>query len=252
MSSTDSSDTNADLVIAQIKRRMKYRLMGIVVLGLLLLIFLPQLMDSEPPPAPVPVVIVAQSSAPSPSPFPSPGLNSSGTAIPAADSSGASVPSAPVKPSLPEASSKAISSKDLPRAENVNSPSPAPPSSGSNASLVVSVPSPPAVLNSGHPSGHSNSNAPTGSVVAHSNVKSGSYVVQVGAFAGENKAKGMVDKLKTAGLPVYTEPVPKGSGDGIDGGVRIRVGPYPNLETARVGERKVHQLGISEARILSQ
>ena len=252
MSSTDSSDTNADLVIAEIKRRMKYRLMGIVVLGLLLLIFLPQLMDSEPPPAPVPVVVVAQSSAPSlsPSPSPSPSLNSSGTAIPAADSSGASVSSVPVKPSLPEASSKAIYSKDLPRAENVNSPSPAPPSSGSNASSVVSVPSPPAVVNSGHPSGHPN--APTGSVVAHSNVKSGSYVVQVGAFAGENKAKGMVDKLKAAGLPVYTEPVPKGSGDGIDGGVRIRVGPYPNLEAARVGERKVHQLEISEARILSQ
>lgn len=70
------------------------------------------------------------------------------------------------------------------------------------------------------------------------------FVVQVGAFADP---AGVIEKLKAAKLPYYTEPVAVAKGQVT----RVRVGPYATREAAEEAQRQLKRLGLKPGNVLA-
>jgi DedD protein len=71
---------------------------------------------------------------------------------------------------------------------------------------------------------------------------SGKFVVQIGAFASEERAKGWINKMKEQKIPNYV--INKTSPDGTKLFV-LRAGPFADKETAEAAEKKVKAMGLS-------
>ena len=71
---------------------------------------------------------------------------------------------------------------------------------------------------------------------------SGKFVIQIGAFASEERAKGWIAKMKEQKIPNYF--INKTSPDGTKLFV-LRAGPFLDKDTAESAERKVKALGLS-------
>lgn len=192
----------------ELKRRGRKRLIGAITLGLLAIVFLPMIFDSEPkrgggsvktqeislqvpakegqPPltAPAPVPSAAQTPPPVAAPVPAP--------IAKAE---------PAKPAASETPKQAPTAKpDKP----------------------AQIDKPPKV-------------APAASKGSE---KSG-FVVQLGVFSSAENAKHAIEKMKDAKLPVYTESIPIKSGTAT----RVRVGPYPTREKADAAVAQIKLAG---------
>ena len=75
---------------------------------------------------------------------------------------------------------------------------------------------------------------------------SGSYVVQIAAFASEEKAQEARDKLGAAGVKAYAEKVSTQAGERT----RVRAGPYASKDAAEAVRDKVGGLGFSGATVV--
>jgi DedD protein len=71
---------------------------------------------------------------------------------------------------------------------------------------------------------------------------SGKYVIQIGAFASEERAKGWIAKLKDQKIPNYV--LNKTGSDGAKLYV-LRAGPYADKEAAEAAEKKIKAMGLS-------
>ena len=71
------------------------------------------------------------------------------------------------------------------------------------------------------------------------------FVVQVGAFADP---AGVIEKLKAARLPYYTEPVAVAKGQVT----RVRVGPYATREAAEEAQRELKRLGLKPGNVFGK
>lgn len=71
---------------------------------------------------------------------------------------------------------------------------------------------------------------------------SGKYVVQIGAFASEDRAKGWIVKMKDQKIPNYV--LNKTSADGTKLYV-LRAGPFADKDAAEAAEKKVKAMGLS-------
>jgi DedD protein len=71
---------------------------------------------------------------------------------------------------------------------------------------------------------------------------SGKYVIQIGAFASEERAKGWIAKLKDQKIPNYV--LNKTGADGAKLYV-LRAGPYNDKESAEAAEKKIKAMGLS-------
>ena len=71
---------------------------------------------------------------------------------------------------------------------------------------------------------------------------SGKYVIQIGAFASEERAKGWIAKLKDQKIPNYV--LNKTGADGAKLYV-LRAGPYTDKEAAEAAEKKIKAMGLS-------
>ena len=71
---------------------------------------------------------------------------------------------------------------------------------------------------------------------------SGKYVIQIGAFASEERAKGWIAKLKDQKIPNYV--LNKTGSDGAKLYV-LRAGPYTDKEAAEAAEKKIKAMGLS-------
>jgi DedD protein len=71
---------------------------------------------------------------------------------------------------------------------------------------------------------------------------SGKYVIQIGAFASEDRAKGWIAKLKDQKIPNYV--LNKTGTDGAKLYV-LRAGPYSDKDTAEAAEKKIKAMGLS-------
>jgi len=65
------------------------------------------------------------------------------------------------------------------------------------------------------------------------------FAVQLGAFSDADKVKQLVAKLKSAKIPVFTEPI-KGDSGAL---TRVRAGPYKTRELADKGLAQVKKAG---------
>ena len=71
---------------------------------------------------------------------------------------------------------------------------------------------------------------------------SGKYVIQIGAFASEERAKGWIAKMKDQKIPNYV--INKTGTDGTKLFV-LRAGPFADKEAAESAEKKVKAMGLS-------
>ena len=70
----------------------------------------------------------------------------------------------------------------------------------------------------------------------------GKYVIQIGAFASEERANGWITKMKDQKIPNYV--INKTGADGVKLYV-LRAGPFTDKDAAEAAEKKVKSMGLS-------
>ncbi|WP_114653040.1 SPOR domain-containing protein [Polynucleobacter necessarius] len=68
------------------------------------------------------------------------------------------------------------------------------------------------------------------------------YIIQIGAFASEERAKGWINKMKDQKIPNYVSN--KNGADGVKLYV-LRAGPFTDKDAAEAAEKKVKAMGLS-------
>lgn len=214
---TISKPTNQSAAELELKRRGRRRLVGAVTLGIVAILVLPMVFDSEPnrketarqeievkvpsqeglpalvPPMTRPAAATTASAVPVPAVSPPSALAVPGPADSSAKSAAqvAPDPSAATK-RAPEVESKAVATKE-----------------------VVAVPKSPIALKVG-------------------------FVIQLGAFKDAENAKSVVARMKEAQLPVFTDTVPVKTGNVT----RVRVGPFATRDGAESALAQVKLAGV--------
>ena len=204
----------------QLKKRARRRLVGAVALVLLIVVFLPMILDSEPKPLNQDIAITIP-------PIPKP------------DSAPQPAPSAPVVPATPATPHVA----GLPEGAPAASPAPAPavepkPVPGKSEPVKADNRPEPKPLPK-----HDAKPLPAGRAAGEE-----SFVVQLGAFSSATNAKALQKKLQDNKFKAYTEIVKNTGGDRT----RVRVGPYASREAAeKARDRlKAMKLIIGEAAVV--
>jgi DedD protein len=203
----------------QLKKRARRRLVGAVALVLLIVVFLPMILDSEPKPLNQDIAI--------------------------------NIPPIPKPESIPQNPAPAISSTSTPPSPPRVAGMPAPavqpdpaPSDEARPDLPNNVPAKPEAKPVPKPlQKHEMKPAPAGHAGSEE-----SFVVQLGAFSSAANAKALQKKLQDNKFKAYTELVKNASGDRT----RVRVGPYPTREAAeKARDRlKAMKLIIGEAAVV--
>jgi DedD protein len=198
-------------------QRARHRLIGAAVLVLVAIIVLPRVLDSNPKTISNDIAVTIVSSLPAvvpPQPIPPPSVEPKSeqtkpVITPAVPVVAAPAPtaSAPVKPL---ASSPADKTMGLAAGEEIVVPA------KSNAN--------------GSATSNANSSA------------SGKFVIQIGAFASEERANGWIAKLKEQKIPNYVL-----NRTGTDGTklYALRAGPFADKETAEAAEKKIKAMGLT-------
>lgn len=211
---------------SEVRRRGRQRLIGAIVLVLLLVVFVPMLLDSEPkpsrespnlaippkdnaPPLPAPGATPAPVVVPAPAVTPSPDNGARGQAASGAQSP----PVAKVEPK-PE-----VAKVEPAKVEPVVTPAQA----GAPSPAVAKVEPKPA------------SEAPKAAEAARKG-----FVVQVGAFRDEAKLQQAQAKLKAAGVTHYTEKMDAKAGTLT----RLRAGPFATREQAESAQVAIKRAAL--------
>ena len=201
------------------KQRARHRLIGAATLVLIAVIGLPQILDQQPKPVANDITVQIVSNLPNPAAGVL-GIESDKKAPvelkvepkPEINPTPAPIASAPVVPPKP------------------TNPAPAP-TSATNKSLGL-APGEELV---------STSKEPTGAVDAKVSAN-GKFVIQIGAFASEERANGWVGKLKENKIPYYV--LTRNNAEGVKLYL-LRAGPFTEREAAETAERRIRSLGLS-------
>lgn len=206
----------------QLKKRARRRLVGAIALVLLVVVFLPMFLDSEPKPLNqdisinIPPIPNPETTPPPSGPPVVPGMPQQAEPAPAAESAQSALPPAAgtaVAPD-PKPEAPAVESKPRPQAEAKPAPKPAA--------------------------------APK----QESKSASDGYVAQLGAFSNAANARALQKKLQENKFKAYTELIKSPGGDRT----RVRVGPYPTRDAADKArdQLKSRKLIIGDATVVHQ
>jgi DedD protein len=200
--------TAASTEASEIRRRGRQRLIGAIAIVLLLVVFVPMFLESEPRPVRnEPALAIPPKENPPPLPEPPPAASAAPTASAAP---AASTPSAMPTPSA------------------APSPSATPAPSEPSASGAAPV-SPPAAIRATEPPKPASVTplAPSKGAPAAA-AKLEGFAVQVGAFRDDEKLRQAREKLGAAGIAHYTERLDTSSGPLT----RLRAGPFATRAAA--------------------
>jgi DedD protein len=200
-------------------QRARHRLIGAAVLVLVAIIVLPRVLDSKPKSVSNDIAITIVSSLPA---VVSPQPTLSASAEPKSEEAKATT-----KPALPAAMDAKEPSKATPPAPaKAVAPSSADKTMGLAAGEEIVV-----AAKSATPD--------TASAAASS---TGKFVIQIGAFASEDRANGWIAKLKEQKIPNYVL-----NRTGTDGSklLALRAGPFADKETAEAAEKKIKAMGLT-------
>ncbi len=204
----------------EIKRRGRRRLIGAVTIGLLAIVFLPMIFDSEPDrnksasksgSQEISIQIPPKEGLP---PLPAPSTGSPTSVAP-------KVPTAPIAAPTPAPTAAPPVASVVPVEQKTATVS-APTLPPEPASKVVAKVEPAKPEKKPEPAAQ-----PLKPVEAKAETKQG-FVVQVGAFKDVENTKQIVAQAKTAKLPVYTDTVATANGTVT----RVRVGPFSTKQKA--------------------
>ena len=219
------------------QQRARHRLIGAAVLVLIAVIGLPRILDNKPKSAPNDIAVNIVTSLPIPGADAKPD-DKSKTDVPVDSAKEAPKvaavapePKSEVKPEpKPEIKTEAKpEAKAEPKAEVKTAPNKTAVLGLAAGEEVVAAPTKPKAEET-KPSA---SNANTGS---------SKYVIQIGAFASEDRAKGWITKLKDQKIPNYVT-----NKNGVDG-VKLyvlRAGPFTDKDAAEAAEKKIRAMGLS-------
>ena len=213
------------------QQRARHRLIGAAVLVLIAVIGLPRILDNKPKASSNDIAVSIVTSLPIP-----------GTEPKAEEKPKAEVPIEPAKEAPKVAAAPAPEVKPEvkveAKAEAKVETKPAAPAVNKSGALglaageeVVAAASPKADLKP------KADDAPKPSTSG-----SGKYVIQIGAFASEERAKGWIAKLKDQKIPNYV--LNKTGSDGAKLYV-LRAGPYTDKDAAEAAEKKIKAMGLS-------
>jgi DedD protein len=198
------------------QQRARHRLIGAAVLVLIAVVGLPRILDNKPKSVTNDIAVNIVTSLP----------------IPSVDSKPTEKPKTEVS-SEPSSKEVVNETKADPKPEvkveaksETKSASPAPSKSG--------------VLGLG--SGEEVVGAPANTTTSSASNGSGKFVIQIGAFASEERAKGWIAKLKEQKIPNYV--LNKNSPEGTKLYV-LRAGPYVDKEAAEAAEKKIKAMGLT-------
>ena len=201
------------------QQRARHRLIGAAVLVLIAVVGLPLILDSSPKLAPNDIAVNIVTSLPIP-----------GTDAKPADKPKAEIVTEPVKeaPKLTLTPEPKLESKSEPKPETKVDAKPSPtPNKAAGLGLAA---------------GEEIIAAPSNSGTNTATNGSGKYVIQIGAFASEERAKGWITKLKEQKIPNYV--LNKNASDGSKLYV-LRAGPYADKDSAETAEKKIKAMGLS-------
>jgi len=209
------------------QQRARHRLIGAAVLVLIAVVGLPRILDNKPKSAPNDIAVNIVTSLPIPGSDAKPEEKKTEVVEPAKE--------APKVAAAPEPKAEVkTEAKPEPKVEAKVETKPAPNKSVglglAAGEEIVTAPSP---KSAGAPD-----NAPSNAV---SN-GSGKYVIQIGAFASEERAKGWITKLKEQKIPNYV--LNKNGTDGTKLFI-LRAGPYTDKDAAEAAEKKIKAMGLS-------
>jgi DedD protein len=201
------------------KQRARHRLIGAATLVLIAVIGLPQILDQQPKPVANDITVQIVSNLPNPA---------------------AGVLNAEPDKKPP------VEVKAEPKPELA--PPPAPPAS---APVAAPKPASPAPVTSNAPNKSlglapgeelvSTSKEPAGTADAKV-AANGKFVIQIGAFASEERANGWVAKLKENKIPYYV--LTRNNAEGVKLYL-LRAGPFTEREAAESAEKRIRSFGLS-------
>jgi DedD protein len=201
------------------KQRARHRLIGAITLVLIAVIGLPQIFDQQPKPVANDITVQIVSNLPNPAagvlnaePDKKPPVEVKAEPKPEVNPTPAPIASAPVAPPKP------------------TNPSPA---SSNSASKSLGLAAGEELV--------STSNEPAGAADAKV-ATNGKFVIQIGAFASEERANGWVAKLKENKIPYYV--LTRNNAEGVKLYL-LRAGPFTEREAAESAEKRIRSLGLS-------
>ncbi len=219
--------------VEALKRRGRRRLVGAIALVLAAVIVLPMVFDSAPKQAPPPVSV----------------------RIPSEDDAGFKPKVTPTVPAQPPVAAKPAAPAPAPvapeKAETKASEvAPAKPAAPEPAKPIVKrAPEKPAAPEPAKPIVKPAPEKPAAAAEEKARAQSAlageQYYVQVGAFA---EPSGVLEKLKAAKIPYYTEPVATKAGKVL----RVRAGPFASREAAQKALEQLKGLGLKPADVAAK
>jgi DedD protein len=224
------------------RQRARHRLIGATVLVLIAVIGLPRILDSKPKSINNDIAVNIVTSLPAPS-----AISAAPEVKPAPPTIAAEKPRAPevvaetAKDSVPLVESKS-EAKQVPVLAPAPSTPIAIPAAAKNSALGLAA-GEEVVAASSKPKLDSKPLPKVDDVHPKSPVSgSGKFVIQIGAFASEDRAKGWTAKMKDQKIPNYTN-----TKTGVDGGklFLLRAGPFGTRESAEAAEKKLKAMGLT-------
>jgi DedD protein len=198
-------------------QRARHRLIGAAVLVLVAIIVLPRVLDSKPKSVSNDIAVTIVSSLPAVAPL-------QPTSPPSAEPKSEEAKTA-TKPAVPAIATPA---------PVTSAPAKPPASSPADKTMGLAAGEEIVVAAKSNANGSTSSNA--------SPSASGKFVIQIGAFASEERANGWIAKLKEQKIPNYVL-----NRTGADGSklLALRAGPFPDKETAEAAEKKIKAMGLT-------
>jgi len=210
------------------QQRARHRLIGAAVLVLIAVVGLPRVLDNSPKSAPNDIAVNIVTSLPIP-----------GSDAKTVEKSKAEVVTEPAK------ETPKVAAIPEPKAETKVETKPAPaPSKAAGLGLAAGeeIVAAPNVKPKADSSVKADSTSPDNLSSTSAANGSGKYVIQIGAFVSEERAKGWIAKLKEQKIPNYV--INKTGTDGAKLYV-LRAGPYTDKDAADAAEKKIKTMGLS-------
>ena len=212
-------------------QRARHRLIGAAVLVLVAIIVLPRVLDSKPKTVSNDIAVTIVSSLPAVPPQPASPPSAEPKSV---EAKAATPPAVPAVVTPAPAIDAKESSKTTPPASAVTSP--AKPIAPNPGDKTMGLAAGEEIVVAGK------SNA-SGSASANANPSTpGKFVIQIGAFASEERANGWIAKLKEQKIPNYVL-----NRTGTDGSklYALRAGPFADKEAAEAAEKKIKVMGLT-------
>jgi len=210
-------------------QRARHRLIGAAVLVLVAIVVLPRVLDSKPKMVSNDIAVTIVSSLPAVSPI-TPALPP--VAQSKAEDPKVVPPSTAVTPvPTPTSEAKEISKAPIPAS---SAPSAAKANTAGAADKTLGLAAGEEIVVAAKPNAASNSST--------NPVPAGKFVIQIGAFASEERANGWIAKLKEQKIPNYVL-----NRTGADGTklFALRAGPFSDKESADAAEKKIKAMGLT-------